>query len=530
MGFAFTVVYIVLTIISPEQFGREWASYHVLLYLAGITALTSLPESLTQPHLKSSIQTYLLIGFVVAIGLSQVANKWFGGALQSWLVFLPSAAVYFFVVANVTTVRRLRIVTLAAVSSCLVLVVEALCGYYGGFLGDTFVLKMGIYSNDQIVGQILRLRGVSFLSDPNDFAQMLLIALPLIFIAWRQGRFLANSLCVLGPAALLLWAVYLTHSRGALIGLGVLGLVAARKRLGTTASVVLASVLAIALLALDFTGGRGISASEGADRLTAWATGLELFKHSPIFGIGFGNFTDFNEITAHNSIVLCLAELGLVGATVWLALFVTTTMGLNSLIAERKESTTARGDRGRMSGTPAGLDRAEPVSDFSFYEDQAALLQDYAIDHSGDELPSEDDFVKVARVEEQSPIENVEHERLDTLAEVLPFSAEWPPTHEPASVGGVKPQLEIASVHDAIVPDTLLEIMRLALIAFMTTSWFLSRTYVTTTYLVLGLGTAAIALERSSSGTRYRGRWMLVTIGVEAFLIVFIYFVVRFRH
>src|SRR6202041_2541359 len=338
MGFAFTLAYIVLTIISPEQFGREWASYHVLLYLAGITALTSVPESVTQPYLKSSIQTYLLIGFVVAIGLSQVANNWFGGAIQSWLVFLPSAAVYFFIVANVTTVRRLKIVALAAVASCLVLVVEALCGYYLGFLGDTFVLKMGLYSNDQIVGQILRLRGVSFLSDPNDFAQMLLIALPLIFIAWRQGRPLANSLSVLAPAALLLWAVYLTHSRGALIALGVLGLAAARKRLGTTASLALAGVLAITLLALDFTGGRGISASEGADRLTAWATGLELFKHSPIFGIGFGNFTDFNEITAHNSIVLCLAELGLVGATMWLPLFVTTTMGLNTLFSQTKSS------------------------------------------------------------------------------------------------------------------------------------------------------------------------------------------------
>ena len=138
---------------------------------------------------------------------------------------------------------------------------------------------------------------------------------------------------MLVPAAVLLWATYLTHSRGALIGLASLGLVAARKRLGTAASVALASLLAVGLLALDFTGGRGISASEGADRLTTWATGLELFKHSPIFGIGFGNFTNFNEITAHNSIVLCLAELGLVGATIWLALLVTTTMGLNSLIA-----------------------------------------------------------------------------------------------------------------------------------------------------------------------------------------------------
>ena len=38
MGFALTIIYIVVTIISPEQFGKEWASYHVVMYLAAITA------------------------------------------------------------------------------------------------------------------------------------------------------------------------------------------------------------------------------------------------------------------------------------------------------------------------------------------------------------------------------------------------------------------------------------------------------------------------------------------------------------
>ena len=79
------------------------------------------------------------------------------------------------------------------------------------------------------------------------------------------------------------------------------------------------------MLALDFTGGRGISASNGADRLEAWANGLEMFKSAPLFGIGFNGFTDLYEITAHNSFVLCLAELGLLGSTLWLAMLVTTT-------------------------------------------------------------------------------------------------------------------------------------------------------------------------------------------------------------
>jgi hypothetical protein len=71
MGFALTVVYIVVTIISPEQFGKEWASYHAVTYLAGITALASLPSMARYSYWKTSAQTYLLAGFIIAIALSR---------------------------------------------------------------------------------------------------------------------------------------------------------------------------------------------------------------------------------------------------------------------------------------------------------------------------------------------------------------------------------------------------------------------------------------------------------------------------
>jgi putative inorganic carbon (hco3(-)) transporter len=528
MGFVFTVLYIVLTIISPEQFGQDWANYHVLLYLAGLTAVTSLPAILSESHLKSSIQTYLLIGFIIAIGLSQVANKWFGGAIQSWLLFLPSAAVYFFIVANVTTVRRLKIVALATVGACLVLVVESLCGYYGGFLGDTFVLKMNFSSGDQVVGQILRLRGAGFLNDPNDFAQMLLIALPLIFVAWRQGRVLANSLFVLVPAALLLWATYLTHSRGALIGLGVLGLMAARKKLGTVASVVLTSVLAMGLLALDFTGGRGISASEGADRMGAWATGLELFKHSPVFGVGFGNFTNFSEITAHNSFILPLAELGFVGSAIWVALFVTATMGLNKVIAQRGALAGTDNSRGDALGSADGEDNGEAVSDLTFDADLRASFEEEDTVQRGHEPPGDLVLEEAVQTEEQSAVESTNPERHDSPAEDSLSFAECPPAEESSSFGEFKTPID--SVPKSMVPSMWLELMMLALIAYMTTSWFLSRTYETTTYLVLGLATAAIALEPPAPETQDRSRWVPITLATEVLAVAFLYVIVRFRH
>ena len=331
MGFVLTIIYIILTIISPEQFGREWADYHALVYLAILTSLASLPNVLNRIH-KPPVQTVLMIGFIIVIGVSQITNGWIGGAIESWLRFLPNVAVFFFIVVNVTTVRRLKIMTLTVSTTCLLLTLEALYGYYSGFHADIFVLHQNLYQGESIVGELIRLRGAGFLNDPNDFAQILLIAITLFFVGWQHKHLLANCLLVLLPSGVLLWAIFLTHSRGALVGLVVLALVAGRKRLGTSLAMAMTILLVIGMLAINFTGGRAISASEGSDRLEAWSTGLELFKSAPLFGIGFGGFTDYNEITAHNSFVLCLAELGLIGSLIWVALLVTSTMGLNKII------------------------------------------------------------------------------------------------------------------------------------------------------------------------------------------------------
>jgi putative inorganic carbon (hco3(-)) transporter len=526
MGIALTIAYIFLTILSPEQFGPSWANYHVLQYLAGLIFLASLPNILNHKYFTSSIQTRLLLAFIVAIGVSQIANGWLGGAINSWLRFMPSAALFFFIAANVTTARRLKIVSLALAGSCLFVAVEALCAYYWGFNQEMFVLQVPIYAQDEIVGQLLRIRGGGFLNDPNDFAQILEIALALLFIAWRQGRVISNSLFVLAPAAILLWATYLTHSRGALLGLVVLGLAVALKKLGTTWSLALASALAVAMLALDFTGGRGISASEGTDRLQAWATGLELFKHAPIFGVGFGSFTDFNAITAHNSFVLPLAELGLVGATTWVGLLVTTIMGLNRLIPRPEVSEVSGvpvGDHNIISDLHNGEHEAEALH--SSTGSSVVSFQDQFIDYGGNELLAERDLVQVTPMEDESSIiKDVEYEGNEASA--LPFSGGGLSIGE---IDEVKSQAAINSFHQRIVPETWLTIIRLALIAFMTTSWFLSRTYSPTTYLVLGIAAAAIGLERSDTETQDR-RWISVTLGVEGLLIIFVYLLVRLRH
>src|SRR6202795_1136380 len=485
MGFALTIVYIVATIISPEQFGTEWANYHAVTYLAGITALASLPSMATYNYWKTSVQTYLLVGLIIAIALSHVVHGWLGGVIESWRMFLPSAAIFFFIIVNVTTIRRLKIVTLAAVASCLIVTVEALCGYYAGYHGEMFVLLTHISSPyDEVIGQLTRIRGAGCLSDPNDLAQILLIALPLAFVAWRRGRVVANFFVVLVPATLLLWTTYLTHSRGGLIALAAVALMAARKKLGTTASTALAAVFIFGMIALDFTGGRGISAADGADRLAARGQRPEMFESAPLFGVGFNGFTDLYEITAHNSFVLCLAELGLLGSVLWMALLVTTITGLNRIIGVQKKKQPSR-------------------------------------------------FFGLLRLFEMSSITSTATLVLNSAPSggLIALKHEYVSSALPAMVSANAPEFEthMEAVHSPRVPQQWIVAMRLALVSFMMTAWFLSRSYTITMYLVLGLATATIALQSGDRKSPDCGHWIFSTITAEGLIVILIYFLVRLR-
>jgi hypothetical protein len=90
--------------------------------------------------------------------------------------------------------------------------------------------------------------------------------------------------------------------------------------------------------------------------------------------------------------------------------------------------------------------------------------------------------------------------------------------------------IKLEPLHAQNVPQQWIVAVRLALVAFMTTSWFLSRSYTTTMYLILGLATATIALQRGDTKPADRGHWIFSSIAVEVILIVVIYGLVRLRH
>jgi len=434
MGFIFTLVFVALAILSPDQLSVGFAAARPVLLCAGLAAITSVPALLRAPERLKSLESILLLAFLTAIALSELVHLWFGGVIEAYARFLPSAAAFYFLVINVNTPRRAAIAIQVLVICCLILVSEGFYSLATGWQSEQFAYVQNLFDGEQYVGSELRLMATGFLNDPNDFAQYLITTIPLLFIAWRKGKFVRNAVFVLLPGAYMGYAIFRTHSRGALIGLAVLVLMTLRERFGTVFSAIQSAIVFGGLLALGFTGGRGISAGEGADRLDAWATGLTLLRENPIFGVGFGRFTEHLQITAHNSFVLCFAELGLVGFTIWMCLIVKSWFELS--IVSRLNTYEGTGD------AQTNLNQAE---------DTASL----------------------------------------------------------ARMAGL---------------------LRLSLISFLATAWFLSRTFIPTLYILFALASAVTYLAKpyaQGAVEEATNNLFRKTIGIEAAVVVALYAMVR---
>jgi O-antigen ligase len=169
--------------------------------------------------------------------------------------------------------------------------------------------RIGLFGTTSVGRGRVRYRGV--LQDPNELALAGGVGLPLAFaLGRRQDRgkraaLVALTLGLVGSCAVL------TGSRGGqLVFLAVLAVYFV-KRFGVAGAGV-GVLLALPLLLL---GGRsGAEAvSSTAERIDCWAEALLMWRAHPLFGVGLGRFGEYHYMTAHNSYLLTLAELGLPG-------------------------------------------------------------------------------------------------------------------------------------------------------------------------------------------------------------------------
>ena len=171
----------------------------------------------------------------------------------------------------------------------------------------------GTYSVEERV----RYRGD--LHDPNEVALTISAGGLALLIGFALRKRHGASKLVMGVAAgVVVATVFFTQSRGGLIAMLLVPGVYVIRRYGLKA---LIPAVMVATPVLMLGGRSGASAELSTEmRYEAWASGLDMWHHSPVYGVGAKMFTEHHYLTAHNSYVLELSELGIVGLFLFLAI------------------------------------------------------------------------------------------------------------------------------------------------------------------------------------------------------------------
>ena len=324
MGYIFSWIYVIYYHLSLADLFPSLMPLRIGLVLLAIAGLVTLFSLLSRPVLAEfKLPLLLMVGFTGAIAASRVFHGWFGGAPVALMTYLPSGAVFFMVVANVDSLGKIRGLRTGLLLLAIFFVLMGAKDYYYGPRQTDFVMFQGPQEEERALleGGLRRARGLGVLNDPNDFAQFLVCLIPLAMLIGK-GKPLVRLIVTTPIVGCLLFGVYLTRSRGALAGLLIMMVLGVWTRFRWIGALLAAAIGGpLLLLYAKLLVQREVSLEAGIDRLNIWSDALGQIKKSPLFGVGFGSFTDIAALTTHNSFLLVQVELGLVGFVLWFGLF-----------------------------------------------------------------------------------------------------------------------------------------------------------------------------------------------------------------
>lgn len=232
---------------------------------------------------------------------------------------------------------------------------DAVADCLEGGLPDTEYLceHDGLLDTHSIGGRV-RYRGI--LEDPNELSWAINMAIPLAFAIYERRRTKRRLLIALVTLVLGAACVIMTQSRSGQIGiLATLGVYFIR-RFGWRGAL-LGAVAALPLVLLGGRSGEGAESSS-EERLNCWNEALSMWRDNPFMGVGKGQFTENYYLTAHNSFLLALAELGPIGLLLFSAALyyaVKVTLQAQSKFANHPQAASVRSWSTALLASLAGL-------------------------------------------------------------------------------------------------------------------------------------------------------------------------------
>ena len=277
----------------------------------------------------------LLLAFLGAIAMSHLSHTYFGGAWSSFLKFSSNVIMFFLFINVLDTEKKIKIAIWFLILLALILAAQGIYQWYHdiGWAGQPI-----LQYNDEVRGMMRRITWVGIFEDPNDLALALVVSAGFLvsFIFSKTNVVLKVISGLL--LAVLMEALYYTNSRGGYLAMAAtVGFFFIIRMKNKILASLIGGILGFAVIIIGPARMSQITASESSamGRIDAWFEGFQMLKSSPLFGVGYGMFTDFHIQTAHNSYILVAAEEGIAGFFIWMTLIYLCFRGL-SLIVKKK--------------------------------------------------------------------------------------------------------------------------------------------------------------------------------------------------
>lgn len=344
------------------------------LLAASFTGLLAIPLAgyLLRGHrIVTGVSMPFLVALLVVATLSTMlsAHPDLG---MAWLgIFVTEGILLYFLTVNVirspATLRRVlwTVVIAGALVGALTTYQELTGSYNESFGGFAQITSRGIDVGTDPLGTDQRQpRLAGPLGEQNRYAQVLLVLLPVAVALAQTEKRRWRQLLALGSGAFLLSATLLTYSRGAAVAIvGMLALavvyrVVPARRVFAVLAVIAVLAILVAPAYVDRLGtlgglegllGSGSGADAGSSLMSRAALAVAAWTVAtayPVLGVGPGVFAaDYSarltmetgltylgsgsQYPAHNLYLGIAADLGFVGLAVFLAIIVTTLIGLS---------------------------------------------------------------------------------------------------------------------------------------------------------------------------------------------------------
>jgi len=258
---------------------------------------------------KMVIPCLFLVGWLIAIGLSNATSGRLDLAFAFFIFYAKKALIAYAMWMAITTGKRLQAVVIAMV---------VLSGALG--LQGIYQKSHGIGWAGQPMYWDNRICWIGLWDGANVLSLLFVTAVPFALeLAIGSWNWLLR-LAAVAAGGLMITGLVLAASRGAWLSLAVVLVMFFKRRIGRAGIVLgvlaFAGLLIVGPSRLSRSDERDSSSTNG--RVSMWAEGLEMFKYNPVFGIGKGQFGPYtSKLIAHNAFVQNMGETGTLGLFCW---------------------------------------------------------------------------------------------------------------------------------------------------------------------------------------------------------------------